>query len=71
MHHRNVTAGDVVLIRARVRKVYAESGIATVRTVTAGSEGGVGFDQLVVSLKAIERVSAEPADERLVPRKSW
>lgn len=64
-----IASGDVVLIRARVRAVYPEQGIITVRTVMPGS--GLGFRQEVVALEAVERKIDDPDDERLVPRKSW
>jgi hypothetical protein len=63
--------GKVVLVRARLRKVYAGQGIATVRYITPGSEGGPGFKQEIIPLGAVAEVLNDPDDERLVPRRSW
>lgn len=68
-----VASGDVVLIRARVRSVYPDRGIATVRYATPGSAGGPGFAQEVVPIGAIAQVVADecPDDDDMVPRRIW
>ncbi len=62
-----VSARDVVLLIGRVRQVYPDQGILTVRTITPGSAGGPGYRQDVVSMLAVAGTLPEPLDVRLVP----
>lgn len=65
---RPLAEGDVVLIRARVRRGYAENGMATVRIAQPGSAGGYGYVSVPISIEAIERRIADPDDDgRTVP----
>jgi hypothetical protein len=48
-----IADGDLVLIVGRVRMGYEPNGLATVRFITSGSEGGAGFQQIVLPPNAI------------------
>lgn len=48
-----IAEGELVLVLARVRTSYTPEGVTTVRIITTGSEGGRGFQQIVVPTDAI------------------
>lgn len=69
-----VAEGDVVLIRARVRRTYDNMGLVVVRIATPpGCEGGrPGFQQVPIAALAVESVSADTDDDTMVPgRFGW
>jgi hypothetical protein len=63
---RAFVAGDIGLIRVRIRRVYAD--LVVVRVAMSDAHG---FHQLGVAPAVLAALDADPASELLVPRISW
>lgn len=66
-----VAEGELVLVLARVRKSYQADAVATVRIITAGSEGGPGYQQLVVPFDAVYCRLEDDRHAQHAPRCDW
>jgi len=66
-----IAEGEVALLLVRVRCIYRDTGMATVRIATPGSAGGPGFSQQTVPLTALTGAHPDPENPDKVPRYSW
>lgn len=49
----DLAEGELVLVLARVRTAYRSEGVATLRIITPGSEGGRGYQQIIAPFDAV------------------
>jgi hypothetical protein len=71
MARLNLAEGDVVLVRAVVRRADPESSMICVRFALPPTDGGRCFAQTPISVDAVEGLVASVNDERRQPSRSW